>query len=58
MNTQSTTLFANLTQTETKKLTAVTTETLVAEQPKVFTANDMWNIRRNKKRFSFRRQYA
>ncbi|MEO5944546.1 MAG: hypothetical protein ABIP30_13940 [Ferruginibacter sp.] len=60
MNTQSTTVFAQLSKEHLQDLTKEVKETLATStaQVKTFSAADMWNIQRQRKSFSRTRRYA
>ena len=60
MNTQSTTLFTQLSKEHLQDLTKEVKETLatVTTNVKTFSAADMWNIQRQRKSFLRTRRYA
>lgn len=60
MNTQSTTLFTQLSKEHLQDLTTEVKETLatVTTHVKTFSAADMWNIQRQRKSFLRTRRYA
>lgn len=60
MNTQNNHLLKSISKEETKRLTAVVTETIAFDVnlTKSFTAADLWNIQRSRRSSLQRRHFA